>query len=487
MLPLNTPFTPLTRLPVYEINNIKSYFKQVPFNGKEDNMNQFYNVNIRLGIGLMTAFVMLFTSPASGDEDRGIASLYSFEGNIAIKSKGVWGIAPRKGMPIYHGDKFITGLKDSLSIRFNDGSLLDILPNSNVRVAELIGDEGLTSSKDTRKREIRVFVGTVIYKSSPNSGIKTKLISPKSFTLIPSDSENRFGTDGNLAFISRSKKYGDPVGDITEGNVPEISEKQAAENQNYQTALAAAKMRKIYADAVEKLTASRFGSGILFASGSASLNALIPAQNAGSEEEKKTADQVLEMGAVYSVLNNKNLIVENESLLNNPEPEVKERAERGLRFSQESLRKAEQALQLAEQTAEEVTRLASRAMKGDTEQIRQAFEMLKPVVSDMIKRQKSINAEAMGKELLADHVTAGYVIDIRRLEEEMQNQANEEAREIYGEDIEIGDETISAIIERIMYPRPNPKPDSKPKPRKDKGWPEYWVPDLDNKPKPYGQ
>jgi len=75
---------------------------------------------------------VLFTSPASG-EDKGIATLYSFDGDVSIKSGAVWGVPPQNGMPIYHGDKFITGADSIIRIRFYDGSLLDILPNSNIK------------------------------------------------------------------------------------------------------------------------------------------------------------------------------------------------------------------------------------------------------------------------------------------------------------------------------------------------------------------
>jgi len=455
-----------------------------PIQQKGEKMDKFYKLRTWIRIIFITAAVMLFTSPALCEYQK-IGSLYSFDGDVMMKSNGLWGEPPQKGMPVYHGDKFITGADGTIRILFHDGSLLDILPNSNVRVAELIGDEGLSSKKDTRKREIRAFLGTVLYKSSPDSIIKTKLVSSESLTVIPSDSENRFGTDGKLAFIDRSKKYGDPIGNITEGNVPEATAKQSAENPNYQTSVAAAKIRKAYIEAVKKILTGRVSPGILFASNSDSVNALILAQNSGSEEQKKTADQILELGAACSITNNKNLIVENESLINNPDPEVKARAERGLRFSQEAMRKAEHALESAEQTAEEVTAIVKKAMTGDPDQINEAFEMLKPVISDMIKKQKDINAQAMGRELTADHVTAGYVIDIKKLEEDMQNQADEEAGKTYGEDIEIGDGTISEIIRRIRNPGP-PKP-KKPKPLKDSEWPEYWKPDIDNKPKPYGQ
>jgi len=486
-------------------------------------MNKFYSITMLLSTVLITALAVLFTSPASG-EDKGIATLYSFDGDVSIKSGAVWGVPPQNGMPIYHGDKFITGADSIIRIRFYDGSLLDILPNSNVRVAEIVGDEGLTSRKDMRKREIRVFLGTVLYKSSPESIIKTKLVSPKSSAIVPSGSENRFGTDGTLAFINRSKKDGEMLGNITEGKVPETTVQQAKNDDNYQSSLRAGLSRQAYLEAVKQLMTAGLGNEILLASNSDSVNALILAGVAASEAQKKTADEVLILGAKYSIANNENLLIENKCLRENPDEEVRNRAENGIRSTQEAIGKGNQALQAAIQTAEKIEQLAKTALTGGPEQVKEAFKMLQPVLHNMIEEQKEVNAVAMGKGRVADVVTAGIVGDPKKIEEKVMKESKEEIGS------EVGDGVVTeALVKQKLEEKEKEKEkdkdkdkdkDKKDKDKKDKdkdntsgedndptpvgdddtsgtndipgfgdipGPVDEWKPDIDNKPKPYGQ
>ncbi len=479
-------------------------------------MDKFYSVKMLLGTVLITALAVLFTSPAFG-EDKGIATLYSFDGDVSIKSGAVWGVPPQNGMPIYHGDKFLTGADSIIRIRFHDGSLLDILPNSNVRVAEIIGDEELSSKKDTKKREIRVFLGTVIYKSSPESIIKTKLVSPKSAAIVPSGSENRFGTDGTLAFIDRSKKNGELLGNITEGHVPETTVVQAKKDENYQSSLRAGLSRQAYLDAVKALMTAGLGNEILLASNSDSVDALILAGVAASEAQKKTADEVLILGAQYSIANNENLLIENQCLKDNPDEEVRRRAENGIRSTQEAIGKGNQALQSAIQTAEKIEELAKTALTGGPEQVKEAFKMLQPVLHNMIEEQKEVNAVAMGRGRVADVITAGIVGDPKKIEEKVMKESKEEIGS------EVGDGAVTeALVKQKLEEKEKDKDkkDKDKKPGKDKddtgkkpdeqptgnegigdtpgtddipGFgdipapPEEWKPDIDNKPKPYGQ
>ncbi len=481
-----------------------------------------FSVKMLLRTVLITALALLFTSPALS-EDKGIATLYSFDGDVSIKSGAVWGVPPQNGMAIYHGDKFITGADSIIRIRFHDGSLLDILPNSNVRVAEIVGDEGLSSRKDTKKREIRVFLGTVLYKSSPDSIIKTKLVSPKSAAIVPSGSENRFGTDGTLAFINRSKKDGEMLGNITEGKVPETTVQQAKNDGNYQSSLRAGLSRQAYLKAVRQLMTAGPGNEILLASNSDSVNAMILAGVAASEEQKKTADEVLILGAKYSIANNENLLIENKSLRENPDEEVSKRAEKGIRSTQEAVGKGNQALQAAIQTAEKIEQLAKTALTGGPEQVREAFKMLQPVLHNMIEEQKEVNAVAMGKGRVADVVTAGIVGDVRKIEEKEMKESKEEIGS------EVGDGVVTeALVKQKLDEKEKDKEKDKDKKDKDKdkkdkkdkdednksgedndpapggdddasgtndipgfgdipGPADEWKPDIDNKPKPYGQ
>jgi hypothetical protein len=472
-----------------------------------------FSVKMLLRTVIITALAVLFTSPALS-EDKGIATLYSFDGDVSIKSGAVWGVPPQNGMPIYHGDKFLTGADSIIRIRFHDGSLLDILPNSNVRVAEIIGDEGLSSRKDTRKREIRVFLGTVLYKSSPESIIKTKLVSPKSAAIVPSGSENRFGTDGTLAFINRSKKDGEMLGNITEGKVPETTVLQAKNDENYQSSLRAGLSRQAYLEAVKQLMTAGLGNEILIASNSDSVNAIILAGVAASEAQKKTADEVLILGAKYSIANNENLLIENKCLRNNPDEEVSKRAEKGIRSTQEAIGKGNQALQAAIQTAEKIEQLAKTALTGGPEQVKEAFKMLQPVLHNMIEEQKEVNAVAMGKGKVADVVTAGIVGDIRKIEEKEMKKAKEEIGS------EVGDGVVTQALVKQKLEEKEKDKDKKDKDKKDKdkdnksgedndptpggdddasgtndipgfgdipGPADEWKPDIDNKPKPYGQ
>jgi hypothetical protein len=134
-------------------------------------------------------------------------------------------------------------------------------------------------------------------------------------------------------------------------------------------------------------------------------------------EDKTTADQVLILAALYVLADANALKVENRLLLDNPDPDHRQRAQQALDHAEETLERARRSLQSARETARKIGELIQRILEGSPEQIEQALVEVKPVIREMIRSQRQTVRQALGRELITNLLTAGVDEDMLEIPE----------------------------------------------------------------------
>ncbi len=185
---------------------------------------------------MIAAAGILLSATWAVAEEQVIATLHSFSGDIMMKSSGAWGVTPQNGMPLYHGDKIVTAAGSNARICFHDGSVLNILPDSNVYLSEPASDTAV------KEREIRLSQGKAVFNSGKDSATETTLVSPKATVVASAGSETLFGADGELAFTTESpgKSRGNEV-------------RPASDELKYKSVPEAERIRQAYIESVKKL------------------------------------------------------------------------------------------------------------------------------------------------------------------------------------------------------------------------------------------
>lgn len=353
---------------------------------------------------------LFFLIPQTYAQDAGIARLDSFSGKILLKSKGIWAPEAKVGMLLYHGDKILT--KDgTCTIRFQEGSVLDISENSVVRICQRLIKKGVFTKKLVKERELRVLLGKVKYKSGENPPESTLLVAPTAVAALRG-TEVEFGTDGNLAFINQIDGGYDIQGNITEGIVPGVDQSQSDSNSNYKIALKAWSAQQDYNDIIQAIirkggmaSSDISAKDLLLASKSKFVNALILAQ--ANEMEGCAGDNLILIEQELDALNSLAAAQENESengsLTQNPDEDVAERAADGLDSSREAITEAQAAYKLAKENACKVQALAQRAQSGD----RASREALDAAIDALNSSIDAYNDLASNKTALSEIVTIG--------------------------------------------------------------------------------
>ncbi len=214
-------------------------------------MENFVNRRTLLSISCVM-LIFFIANPAHADL-KGIARLDGFRGEVLVKSLGSWGVAPQQEMPLYTGDKIFTE-NGTGTILFHDGSVLDIQPNSVIRVVE-------HGEKDVRERDIRVLLGKVRYKSGKTSKTKVKLISPMMLAGL-TRTEVWFGTDGTRTYLKQVSGSSEKIGDIISGDVPDITQLQTAKDLNFQASVKSRQIWKDYFAAKEELAGEKIATEV---------------------------------------------------------------------------------------------------------------------------------------------------------------------------------------------------------------------------------
>jgi len=123
------------------------------------------NLAKRSFIIICILFLGLFILPRpSFSADGPIATLTKFSGKVLIKSQGSWGIPPREGLQLYSLDKVVTRI-GTATIKFRDGTIVDIYHNTNILVREEEKKKGFAKGAKLVKRHILLFLGKIFFKT----------------------------------------------------------------------------------------------------------------------------------------------------------------------------------------------------------------------------------------------------------------------------------------------------------------------------------
>ncbi len=347
-----------------------------------------------------------------------IGVLETFSGGVTLKNKGFWGVSPRSGLTIHHGDKILTDSDGACRVVFHDGAVLDVRPNSSIRLAEIKQYDG---SFLRQERHLRLFVGKLRYKSGTDSRVRAKLVSPTAAAVLKG-SEAEFGTDGILAMLNQLEGDSALAGDVAETDrVPDATADLAKDNPDYKASKAADQVRRQYNNAVKVLLQSALDAdtGRMLAAGATSplLMMQLLAQTPPSGPDRASADRVLILAALYVLADANALKVENEQLLNHPDPGHRQRAQQALKDAATTIETARESLTAARETVQKIRTLIETALSGDAQGREAALAEAKPVIQEMMQQQREVIRQARGASLGTNVMTAGVDADQQEMPE----------------------------------------------------------------------
>lgn len=308
-------------------------------------------------------------------QTQGIAKIVSSKGNIVLENQSVWVRNPEPGKIIYHGDKILTMPDSSVQLQFDDGAVLDISANSNVRITQAV-QKGQAAEEELGKREVRTFIGKVTYKSGENKKISTSMVSPTAVAALRGTIVE-FGTDGNYTLLNRIEGNSTNTGNITEGYVPEIKPEQAAKNTGYQAVVNTSKAWDKYQDAVKA---------------------------------KSPEAAVLLIQAVK--IANESMLVENKSLENNPDPIVKARASDGVKKSEEAIKKADESLKTVTNLQQKIQDNTVKSEKQPEN--KEAYQLVVKAATEA--QEAVVNSVKASMEVAESHTASLYGKEANQIE-----------------------------------------------------------------------
>jgi len=206
--------------------------------------------------------------------------------------------------------------------------------------------------KEVKKRDIRVLLGKVRYKTGKVAETKVRLISP---TLVAglTRTDVWFGTDGKQTYLKHVKGTADCIGNVTEGDVPEITSEQAAKDPNFQASLNSRRIWKEYFEAKRDLEQQKIRTE------ADAYKSLSRSDRVVSIAEVLTEAHLNLMGRLskYAAEVSKENIAENTSLTSNASGTVARKAGRAISACRMSLNKTEKISELSKGLKQETINL----------------------------------------------------------------------------------------------------------------------------------
>lgn len=310
---------------------------------------------------------------------KGVGVIDSFEKDVSMRSMGSYGAHPEKDLPVYHGDKFVTGEDSQTRIRFHDGSSLEVYPNSAVRIAENFVEEKVVGEKTSDqelfhfrkkiRREIRVLIGKIKFTydsdGKKEKPLRTMLVAPTAAALL-NGGHAWFGFDGERAYKDQPDGTSEIFGDVTETQlVPDISADQAANDSNYKAARESVKHWLMYENSkkeLENVKTEADGNAYSIMSRTDRVMAIESEDQWKSKVVEGKSINIVGKLSDYAKTGCHEIIAENKSLEYHPEKTVAERARQGLARTKKSL--------------------------GEVNKSLDRFDIMKRNVNDWVKKQR---------------------------------------------------------------------------------------------------
>ncbi len=149
---------------------------------------------------------------APKEPDNRIANITELTGEVMVRQQMKWKPVSKAPVPLYSGDKVVTQ-KGRASIKFRDGSHVDMDLDSNVKIAEKKKTTGMIFKKQVRERTVKVSLGKVWFKVNKTKGTKNTMKTPTMVAAIRGSLEL---VNVGLGGITQSKKI---EGDIEETGI----------------------------------------------------------------------------------------------------------------------------------------------------------------------------------------------------------------------------------------------------------------------------
>ncbi len=282
---------------------------------------------------------------------KGVATLQGFTGDIIIKNNGRWGTTYVKGLILYNCDKVVTR-KGTAQVVFNDGSELNIEPNSNVRIIEEVLKRGFIFKKTVKQRRIRVLLGKTRYKEEFSKKRETRFEAPTA-TAALRGTEIAFGVDHmGTAFGTIIDGNWYTLGDVIAGEAPDLPPEIADNIPPQRLALVATEAAIQAAVAASRVSVAAEAAARADASATDKLNKV--------QEEAKAAKAILEQALAAA----KEGKLEAEMMAENADPKVVKEALEAINGSDSALAAMVAAAAVADHAVEGITKIAEVAEKA---------------------------------------------------------------------------------------------------------------------------
>lgn len=105
-----------------------------------------------------------------------IAVLKEHSGAFVVKSQGRWKVNIPENMPLYHNDKILTQ-EGKVFVVFNDGAVLNVYKNSNIRIEERVASSGIKNEGSGVERGVHLDMGKAYFKTN-SSLAHTRIVTP---------------------------------------------------------------------------------------------------------------------------------------------------------------------------------------------------------------------------------------------------------------------------------------------------------------------
>ena len=261
--------------------------------------------------GLLALVALLHLAGSHAFASEPLAQLTEFSGTVIVQSRGDWGVKPEKGLALYSNDKVVTRTGTAV-VTFNDGAVVEIKANTNLLIEEQEKTGAVT-------RNLRLLLGKVLFKTGKASGTKTNLQTPTAVCGLR-------GTAGTLSIGVDGKSYINfteggtsfTVGDFLSGVAKDVPPELADLNPAQRAAFVAAAA----ADQAKNAAQSASDGKI---SDPQAAYAAAKAAEAAAVEAKAAA----------------------ETMLNNPDPAVKQQAQNALNAANQAIEAAKEQQQKA--------------------------------------------------------------------------------------------------------------------------------------------
>ena len=339
---------------------------------------------------ILTMVVVTFLTNLAHADSKEIATLDLLNGGVIIKNQGAWNSTPQKGMTIYHGDKFLTKPDGNARVRYYDDSTLDIRPNSNVRISEgILNKGGIDAHKGENRREVRVLVGKIKYKSGKKTPTKTALIAPKAIVALR-------GTEVDLSF-NGNDTYVEVKGNVLkngnflDGPARDVMVEEVSNNPNYQATMMAINAHNVYASAV-------------------------------ANKASTTPQKLLILVAKKNVADLKSNAVEAESFINHPDEETRKSAKVGLIATNEIAILARDAVISAKQNAKKIGELSNKSLSSDPIENKKSMAEVSQVIESLIEEQIKVITATMTDGLVAEQLILRFYDDTIALKLEIEQE-----------------------------------------------------------------